>query len=241
MTRAVNTFNTTIEASQSKVPLQSSFGSRSRLGGVCSSDTTFTGMLQRYASEIFPETLATGNRETTMVSWFARAVGVAAYHRTIHNSFDGLKFVFRPPTFETFVRNDDIPLASENLAQECNKLVRETKSINTILVHLEKLGHDEAPFVEGLDVELLPFQRQTLQWALEREKSPGGLQSFLWVKLPFVEDEKCPNLYYSPLLEYITTRKPKLVRGGIIADEMGLGKTVSRYSNMWRSAMVSRY
>ncbi len=197
-------------------------------------------MLRRYASEIIPETLAyTGHRETTMVSWFARAVGVAAYHRTIHNSFDGLNFVFRPPTFETFVRNDDIPLASENLAQECNKLVRETKSINAILVHLENLGHDEAPFVEGLNVELLPFQ--TLQWALEREKSPGGLQSFLWAKLTFVEVEKCPNLYYSPLLEYITTRKPKLVRGGIIAEEMGLGKTVSHYADMWRLAMVSGY
>jgi SWI/SNF-related matrix-associated actin-dependent regulator of chromatin subfamily A3 len=95
------------------------------------------------------------------------------------------------------------------------------KSINGILVHLENLGHGEAPFVEGLNVELLPFQRQTLQWALERETTPGGLQSFLSTKLPSLEE-----FYYHPVFESVSREKPKLVRGGIIADEMGLGKTV---------------
>jgi SWI/SNF-related matrix-associated actin-dependent regulator of chromatin subfamily A3 len=87
-------------------------------------------------------------------------------------------------------------------------------------------GHEEAPFVEGLNVELLPFQRQTLQWALEREKNPGGLQSYLWAKLPSVKDKKSRNIYYSPLLGEFRNRRPNLIRGGIIADEMGLGKTV---------------
>jgi SWI/SNF-related matrix-associated actin-dependent regulator of chromatin subfamily A3 len=107
-------------------------------------------------------------------------------------------------------------------------LASNTKSINALLVHLENLGHEEAPFVEGLNVELLPYQRQTLQWALDREQNPGGLQSFLWTKLPHVEDENVPDLYYNLLLQKITTEKPKLVRGGIIAEEMGLGKTVRR-------------
>jgi hypothetical protein len=37
-------------------------------------------------------------------------------------------------------------------------------------------------------VELLEFQRQSVQWALERETTPGGVQSFLWVKLPSVAE-----------------------------------------------------
>ena len=91
--------------------------------------------------------------------------------------------------------------------------------------HLENRGHAAAPFVEGLTVELLPFQLQSLQWAIERETTPGGLQSFFWTKLPSVEQ---PNttVYYNPILGKLSTSKPNLVRGGIIAEQMGLGKTV---------------
>jgi len=101
----------------------------------------------------------------------------------------------------------------------------QTSSLTGLMNHLENRGHAAAPFVEGLTVELLPFQLQSLQWAIERETTPGGLQSFFWTKLPSVEQ---PNttVYYNPILGKLSTSKPNLVRGGIIAEQMGLGKTV---------------
>jgi SNF2 family DNA or RNA helicase len=93
------------------------------------------------------------------------------------------------------------------------------------LDHLENLGHAAAPFVEGLAVELLPFQSQTVQWATEREQTPGGVNAFLWTKLPSVSQPNT-DLYFSPILEELTVTKPMLARGGIIAEQMGLGKTV---------------
>jgi len=99
------------------------------------------------------------------------------------------------------------------------------RSLKGVMEHLENLHHAPIPFVEGLNIELLEFQRQSVQWALERETTPGGVQSFLWAKLPSVA-EAGQDLYYSPILERFRRDKPQLVRGGIIAEEMGLGKTV---------------
>jgi hypothetical protein len=226
MTTAVATFNSAVEESQAKLSLKSSSGESSRLGGVCSTDTTFLGVMRRYVAEILPDHV-NHQYEGGMISWFGRAAGVTAHHRCVsRNNEDFPHLQDRSTSFESYIRDEDVPLASENLAPECATLQRNTKSINARLIHLENLGHDEAPFVEGLNVELLPFQRQTLQWALDREKNPGGVQSFLWAKLPSVEDKESPDVYYNPLLQRITTKMPKLVRGGIIAEEMGLGKTV---------------
>jgi SNF2 family DNA or RNA helicase len=38
--------------------------------------------------------------------------------------------------------------------------------------------------------------------------------------------QKIIDLYYSPILDRFSKKKPKEVRGGIIAAEMGLGKTL---------------
>jgi hypothetical protein len=228
MKEGFHRYNKEVDSSRAKLSLISSVGASCRLlGGVCSSDTTFSGVMRRYISEMLHDYIhAQESKDKDMLCWFALAAGVAAHHRTLRAGDDSGDYEHRPATFETFLCDEDIPLASENLPWECNVLANNTTSINSLLVHLENLGHEEAPVVEGLNVELLPFQRQTLQWALEREKNPGGLQSFLWAKLPHVADEKSPDLYYNPLLQSITTKKPKLVRGGIIAEEMGLGKTV---------------
>jgi hypothetical protein len=69
------------------------------------------------------------------------------------------------------------------------------------------------------------FQSQTVQWATEREQTPGGVNAFLWIKVPSVAQ---PNrdLYFGPILTELTATKPKPARGGIIAEQIGLGKTV---------------
>jgi SNF2 family DNA or RNA helicase len=93
------------------------------------------------------------------------------------------------------------------------------------MLQLEGIGHEKVDFVEGLNVELLDFQRQTLKWTLERENTPGGIQSYFWAKLPGVPDRK-DDLYYNPIVQRFRKDKPRVVRGGFIAEEMGLGKTV---------------
>jgi hypothetical protein len=92
------------------------------------------------------------------------------------------------------------------------------KSLSGVMDHLVNRGHKSAPFVEGLTVELLPFQLQSLQWALDRESVAGGIQSYFNAKIPRNDDE-C-DLYYNPITGKLSTAKPKLVRGGIIAEQM---------------------
>lgn len=98
----------------------------------------------------------------------------------------------------------------------------EPVSIDEIMISLENLGHASEEFVEGLNVELLPFQKQALKWALEREQTPGGIQSFYWSKLPD-EEGRPTDLYYNPILSHFRKDKPDVVRGGILAAAMGLG------------------
>ncbi len=217
MNKAVDAFNNEIGLFRDKLLLQPSEGNGTSLGAVCSTDTSFEGLLHRYFSSILPEHISTRTvyeytLNTAYVSWVGRAAGVTSYHRIMCSNLVDWRRRFQYITLESFIRDQDIPLAFMNCVDKGN---------GDVLLNLENLGHEEAPFVEGLNVELLPFQRQTLQWALERETTPGGLYSFLLARLPLEE-----HVYYDPLFESLSYKKPKLVRGGIIADEMGLGKTV---------------
>mmetsp|Transcript_23273 Transcript_23273/g.55031 ORF Transcript_23273/g.55031 Transcript_23273/m.55031 type:complete len:1470 (-) Transcript_23273:218-4627(-) len=116
--------------------------------------------------------------------------------------------------------------------KDAKKLIRKSSSINSsssvieeMMIRLENLGHESEDFVEGLNIELLDFQRQSLKWALEREQIPGGVQSFYWPKLPN-RGEGQEEVYYNPLLALFRKDKPAVIRGGFIADQMGLGKTI---------------
>jgi hypothetical protein len=92
-------------------------------------------------------------------------------------------------------------------------------TMNSLLKDLENIGHDRAEFVDGLNVQLLDFQLQSLKWALERETVPGGIQTFFWPKLPSVAE---PNteIYYNPILGRFRKDTPKLIRGGFICEEV---------------------
>ncbi len=233
MVSAVNSLNEAVKTAPMKHSLQSSLGEASCLGGFCLSDSSFSGLLTRYFTEMLPEDIVKQLLYKSSITWIGRAYGIASHHRSMrksqHRAFmhpQLWKFCeFPDTTVESYVREEDLAQC-ENIHKDCATIVQQTKSMGGLLVHLENLGHVEPPFGKGLNVELLPFQRQTLQWALERETIPGGIEGYLWARLPAVEDSKFPNVYYSPILDKVKTNKPKLVRGGIIADETGLGKTV---------------
>jgi hypothetical protein len=235
MISAVEVFNEeVVSASTDLLSLQSSLGNSSRLGGLCLTDSNFAGMLKRFFTEMLPEDVCSKISKQQSSTWTSRALGITSHHRSMRQS--QTRNFLQPGTYwspnespdvsvASYVRHEDLALC-QNIYSDCHQIVHQTQSMKGLLLHLENLGHTDSPFVEGLNVELLPFQRQTLQWALERETTPGGLQSYFWARLPFVEDQKCRDVYFCPILNGVTTTKPKLVRGGIIADEMGLGKTV---------------
>jgi hypothetical protein len=121
--------------------------------------------------------------------------------------------------FDSILSPEELTVANL-MKSDAGKLRRQTSSLKGLMDNLENRGHPAAPFVEGLIVELLPFQSQSLQWAIERETVPGGIQSFSWTTLPEIE----PAVYFNPVLGRLSKTKPNLVRGGIIAEQMGLGK-----------------
>ena len=194
----IQSFNEEILASRDKLSLQSGSGSHI-LGGTCSSETSFDGTLLRLLEEIIPECVEKDGR----VDYDDR-----------DDSF----------TFDSILPFEAYKVVTCTRSEAC-QLCSQTSSLKGLLNHVENRGHPAAPFVEGLTVELLPFQSQSLQWALERETTPGGLQSFFWTKLPHVAQVNT-DLYYHPILGKLSSTKPNLIRGGIIAEEQGLGKTV---------------
>lgn len=104
------------------------------------------------------------------------------------------------------------------------------ESMESVLVDLENLGHETELTCDGLEVELLEFQKQSLKWAMERETTIGGIQSYFWPKVPLNGGS---SVYFNPILQRFSKSKPKEVRGGIIADEMGLGKVCFSRDGMY--------
>jgi hypothetical protein len=210
------------------------------LGGTCSTETGLTGILKRYYRETFAEDVYRSSSLNNAVSsddkpWLQWAFGAISRHRKMLKAKESLIDRHSSPGYqarhrkltnlESYLTEKDQIFAISNLPADCEVILMNTKSMKGMLNHLENLHHPSVPFVEGLTVELLEFQRQSVQWALERETSPGGVQSFLWAKLPSVA-EPGQDIYFSPILERFRRDKPQLVRGGFISEEMGLGKTV---------------
>jgi hypothetical protein len=203
------------------------------LGGLCTNETDFAGMLERYFREIFPDVVMDArSSDRAMVT---NELGIVSRHRAMRRIEKyvvpaGCGNTLPPPSdpshmHTSFLSGEEYPFAMTSMQKDANRIHDKTKTLNGLMDHLENLGHTVAPFVDGLTVELLPFQSQTVQWATEREQTPGGVNAFLWTKLPSVAQPNT-DLYFSPILEELTVTKPMLARGGIIAEQMGLGKTV---------------
>jgi hypothetical protein len=219
----VDLYNEEIDENRrTRFSLTSGTGS-SVLGGVCTNETDFEGTMRRFYREIAFECATEFNIDP--VTWHSEATGVVSDHRRIMTSFDAeitksvetMSIDPRAASYSLgtcFSKEDQAIL--HRTGNEAREPQNQTKSLKGLLDLVENRGHAEAPFVEGLNVELLPFQKQALQWALERETSPGGIQSYFWTKLPRMAN---PNqvCYYNPILGTFSDSKPSLVRGGIVS------------------------
>jgi hypothetical protein len=226
--------NESVDQRASTYALESGTGC-SVLGGLCTNETDFAGTLKRYFREIVPDiVLSASASDLGMVN---NELGIVSRHRPIRRDEKWVVLAGcrnrkavpphreHPHKYASSLNDEEYPFAITSMREDAKRVRNKTKNLNGLINHLENLGHAAAPFVEGLAVELLPFQSQTVQWATEREQTPGGVNAFLWTKLPSVA---LPNteLYFSSILEELFATKPKPARGGIIAEQMGLGKTV---------------
>eukprot|EP01035_Chromulina_nebulosa_P027378 gene27378-36010_t len=93
-------------------------------------------------------------------------------------------------------------------------------SVTRHLSDLENLGYSPAPPLEGLTVELLDFQSQTLQWAVDQERRDGGIYRQLYAPILSTNGADT-GVWFSPYLNHFTTDAPSLdVRGGFICEEV---------------------
>lgn len=170
-------------------------------GFSCAGDTSFNGLLRRfYSAQLYNENKHLGQWADTLTLFDEGLV----FGRQLSEILLGAKI-------------------SAFLNLSLQPSFRSGTSIEALMTQLENIGHEAHGFVDGLNVELLDFQRQTLQWTLERETMEGGIQTLLWGKVPVGQGR---DIYFNPILNRFRRDVPALVRGGFIAEEMGLGKTV---------------
>lgn len=223
---AMDSFNAAVEANRSKLALTSSCGEAWVGGTAGASPGDFGSFLERYYSEVLVDDIlshrALHGRDPE--EWLSRKFGAVSSHRRMRcaGSVGHATLVLRhnrggdDTHFRGYLANDDHALAAENLSGQAHKIKNRMTSLHNLMQHMENLGHGSIEKVDGLSVDLLPFQKQSVQWALERERK--GAQSFLWAELPHVEDRNVDKLYLNPILNRIERKKPKLIRGGLICE-----------------------
>ena len=100
-----------------------------------------------------------------------------------------------------------------------------------LLVSMESLGHTAVTAASDLalrtelNVELRPYQKQSLRWALDQENREGGISAHLNGEIIGSQGQKT-GVYYSPFTDIFSTDRGPDVRGGFICEEMGMGKTI---------------
>lgn len=189
------------------------------MGGVSSNATNFVDVLRRYYQELLPYLLSD---EPCIAYKISRpSLGVVSRHRDLERNVSYSSSYRRRDsafTINSILSVEEAEVAEAFLGGSARGVMTNPSSLNEFMVRMENLGHQVAPFIEGLNIELLPFQKQTVQWAAERERVSGGIKSYNWIKLPFVS-QRNTELYYNPALNKFSTAKPSLVRGGIIAGK----------------------
>jgi SNF2 family DNA or RNA helicase len=195
------------EKAHEELSFDSSSGSEV-LGGVSSNDSSFVGTLNRYFFETLAQEVVAGPQNP-----------LASTDTDSLNHGISLRL-------RCLLGDDEAGFHLKSLETKCLEISSSTTSIKGMLNHLENLGHDEISSVEGLNVNLLDFQRQTLKWALERENTAGGIQNLFWAKVPFMGGE-AEEIYYSPILNCFSRNMPQVVRGGIINEDKALGSATT--------------
>jgi hypothetical protein len=205
-------------------------------GVVASSDISFGGILQKFVScslvDDFQNSLQDSKYNNYAgMSAIANKLGVISTHRNIRSSSSQVPLDWyslrNSHGFASYLDPSEYGFL-RNLKHAFQNIVRRCTTMNGLMQQLENLGHTPANHVDGLNVELFDFQREAVGWALEREQE-GGVEKFLWTKLPEQSLEvtkgrpKSVQLYYSPVLDLFRVDEPPDVRGGLIAAQMGLG------------------
>jgi hypothetical protein len=216
MQHAAEEYNKTVEAFP-QLSLTSSNGSPED-GGMSLADVSLAGALKRFFREQRnrrqePNYHHTNYQNEGKISrWVQNRLGVISRHRTMRRP-DGNGSDYPRSPLDFILTSEEAALATSCLPSSGSD------SMNSLLKDLENIGHDRAEFVDGLNVQLLDFQLQSLKWALERETVPGGIQAFFWPRLPSVAE---PNteIYYNPILRRFRKDTPKLIRGGFICEEV---------------------
>ena len=216
--------------------------------------TGFRATMQRYFTECLPEDILRTEQRTDkeslkfIFSWTARNAGIS---RPFHQRGQ-LRVISRPNNSDLYSHTPETSLEKGDYSSERSYLTRDAhcllwsntnteqanlsvpSSLPNLMNALENLGHAEGNVAELLlgqmTIELLPFQRQAVQWALERENMEGGVQRLWWAQLPENRtnsaNKDADGLWFSPALDMFAKGPPKRIRGGLICEEMGLGKTV---------------
>jgi hypothetical protein len=203
----IHTLNSSTKDREASLALDAGKES-SVLGGVCSNETDFTGSLKRYLREILADVVHEKNMvDQSQTLWAEESLGVTSRHRrmrTYEIETDGVldESAGSPKhgiEYDSCLSPRDYALAQRSLMGNASQVFLSTQSLSLLMDHMENLGHASAPYVEGLTVELLPFQSQTVQWASEREQTPGGVQAFLSTKLPTTSTipDMVLDLYYN--------------------------------------------
>ena len=109
-------------------------------------------------------------------------------------------------------------------------------SLAGLMCSMQSAGYAEAKQPAALKIELFAFQRQSLQWMLDQEQSPGGMNAAFWEEHPLPARSGRKSFFYNPtcgeLMSNATMQdgRPPLTTGGFLCEEMGLGKTVELLS-----------
>lgn len=75
----------------------------------------------------------------------------------------------------------------------------------------------------GLSVTLYPYQKQSVLWMLDRERSNKAAWSYLYPQRGHFKDGS--SYLYSPMLKrFRFTDESEGARGGMLCEEMGLGR-----------------
>jgi len=229
---AIAAYKPAAKAVRDKLDFFSSAGAYG--GGFSSTDTSLEGGLRRFFTEKLIDEAATGTSHSNRVrsGWIGRKLKIVSHHRDMRkpNGCLSRSSLNDPPMFSSYLRDEDHAIFVENVSAKTKSIYERTKTFPGLMQHLENLGHEAAPQPEGINVELMDFQKQALAWAIERENTKGGLNSFLWVELPKkakgVHRGYSSTLWFSPMLDMVTRQRPSTARGGFICEQMGLGKTV---------------
>ena len=210
----------------SSLALTTSDPSRPLPGGTCSTDQSTEAVLTAFFRELFCS-MSMAISESDSVALMESIVGRVLRHRCTHSlrsyyDASGLKHLSMVDVLIQEPRERSFAAAAFQKAQVA--VSKGTASLEGFLIHLENRSHALAPHVDGLKVDLLPFQSQILQWAVDRETMEGGIQRQWCIEVSGEDGEK--PLFYNLVTGKFGFEVPKVVRGGIIASQMGLGKTV---------------